>query len=151
MIGGVGLTDGMLEFFLVVYRGQDDRISVINRRMMQQLMSALQGGDNIPERTEKLVILMYYIIHSSASLEDVNDPLFHSIITENSPWLLSVYQNVLASPSTSTTTSPSLHKLILQQLTLLFSQSPKFAHSKLTPLINLSWNYFNSLIPHYLK
>lgn len=89
---------------------------------------------------------MYYVVRSSASLEGSNDKLFNSILGgANSSWLLGVYQTVLGSNQTH------LHKLVLQQLTVIFSSAPKYAFSAFFGMVNLVWMYFNNLAPIYLQ
>ena len=92
------------------------------------------------------MILLYYVVRSTVSLEGVDDKAFDSILGgTHSTWLYSVYQNVLNSDQIH------LHKLVLQQLTVIFSDAPDYAFTIFSPIINLVWMYFNNLVPVYLR
>lgn len=45
---GLGLSEQLLEYFLIVYRNQDDRIANINAALMQQLIISLQNTSASP-------------------------------------------------------------------------------------------------------
>ena len=141
-----GLTEPLMELMLVIYRLSDDRISTINSALIQQVIASTQNPNITQQTTEKLLILLYCIVKSTAMLEGTNDTLLRSIIGgDTSKWLLAVYQRVLSSPEVH------LHKIILQQLTLLFADAPRYSFSTFHQIINSLWLYINNLVPVYLK
>lgn len=138
----------VIEYFLVLFRESDNRISVISEYLLPYLYSMLREMEakmTIHE-LEKSMILVYHLIKSFSCSEDCDPDLIDRCFSSSFEGWVNIFVNVLQNPTIS-----HLQKYVVKILTNMFADMPKYSAKCMPNIIFPVWMFFNRIIVIYLQ